>query len=240
MIELAEDDSEFGVVTILQSKEKGTRVYKLGDVFQSEADLSGISTASYIHALYGLIRQSRGKKVLMIGCGGGTLGTMLAHAGYRVAIVDINPASFRFARRYFGLPASAECHVADGLEYLRRTTERYDAIVVDAYQGETVPEHLKSQEFFAALHSAAKSTGAVFANVHILDDRDPDANRLARQLSPLWPEVRILDAPGETNRNAIVAAGAVSKLMPPELEIVPRCDADLVESELKAMKFRDG
>jgi spermidine synthase len=238
MITIAEHKSEFGLVTICESKETRGLSYKHGDVFQSEADARGVSTAGYIHAIYGLIRQTRMRKVLMVGCGGGTLGTLLAHAGYRVAIVEIDPQSFVFARRFFGLPVTVECHVADGLDHLRTTNERYDAIVLDAYVGDTMPAHLKSPAFFAAMHTALRDGGCIFANVHLLDDSDTDADTLARALEAFWPNVRILDAMGQANRNAIVAAGAVTKLAPPQLEIVPQHNADIVESELKAMAFR--
>jgi spermidine synthase len=239
MTTIAEHTSKFGVVTICESKETRGVSYKHGDVFQSQADMRGVSTASYIHAIYGLIRQTRARKVLMVGCGGGTLGTMLAHAGYRVAIVEIDPQSFVLARRFFGLPATVECHVADGFDYLRTTRERYDAIVLDAYVGDTMPEHLKSQAFFAAMQAALSEGGCVFANVHLLEDRDPDADTLGKALEAFWPKVRILDAMGQTNRNAIVTAGAVARLTPPLLEIVPQHDADVVESELGAMTFRE-
>lgn len=238
MIELAEHKSEFGVVTIFETKDTHARIYKHGDIFQSEADSRGVSTASYIHALYGLIRQTKARRVLMIGCGGGTLGTMLAHAGYRVAIVDVNPVSFVFARRYFGLPAVVECHVADGLDHLKTTHEQYDAVVLDAYHGDAVPSHLNSAAFFAAVSGAVKEDGCVLANVHTLDDRDRDPDKLAQHLRDLWPNVRILDAMGEKNRNTIVAAGAVAHLVPPVLEIVPQHGADEVESELGKMAFR--
>jgi 2-polyprenyl-3-methyl-5-hydroxy-6-metoxy-1,4-benzoquinol methylase len=35
----------------------------------------------------------------MIGCGGGTLATMLLSAGVRVTVVDINSLSFSIARK---------------------------------------------------------------------------------------------------------------------------------------------
>src|SRR6516162_6104448 len=69
MSTIAEHKSEFGLVTICESKETRGLSYKHGDVFQSEADARGVSTAGYIHAIYGLIRQTKMRKVLMIGCG---------------------------------------------------------------------------------------------------------------------------------------------------------------------------
>ena len=50
-----------------------------------------MSLAAYVHAIYALLAQSQAQQILMIGCGGGTLGTMLAAAARQVTIVDINP-----------------------------------------------------------------------------------------------------------------------------------------------------
>ncbi len=38
---------------------------------------------------------------------------MLVKAGRNVTIVDVNPASFALARKYFSLPENVECHVGD-------------------------------------------------------------------------------------------------------------------------------
>lgn len=60
--------------------------------------------------------------MLLIGCGGGTLGTMLTRAGKSLTIVDINPQSIALARRYFSLPHQITCHVEDGAAFLTRTS----------------------------------------------------------------------------------------------------------------------
>jgi protein-L-isoaspartate O-methyltransferase len=92
-----------------------------------------ISTADYIHAMYFFLRQVKAKDVLMIGCGGGTLATMLHTKGVTVAIVDIHKLSFDIARDYFHLPAEISCHVADGIAYLKKHRQRHDAIILDAF-----------------------------------------------------------------------------------------------------------
>ena len=101
-------------------KEARTLTYEQKGGNQSTADCNGVSLDAHIHALYGLTLQRPGKSVLMIGCGGGTLGTMLARAGKRVSIVEIDPVSFRLAKRYFGLPRNIVCHVGDGLAFMQR------------------------------------------------------------------------------------------------------------------------
>src|ERR1700744_566414 len=111
--------SKFGTITLRYRQSLGTLTYEQKGGNQSAVDAAGVSLDAYVHALYGLVLQARARKVLMIGCGGGTLGTMLARAGLRVTIVEIDPVSIRLARRYFGLPDPVTCHAADGLAFMR-------------------------------------------------------------------------------------------------------------------------
>ena len=64
-------------IVIEQDNRAGAVTYWLGRGPQSLADRRGISLAAYIHALYGLVRGAKAKTVLLIGCGGGTLGKMM-------------------------------------------------------------------------------------------------------------------------------------------------------------------
>ncbi len=149
---------------------------------QSQADRNGTSLAEYIHAIFGFLRQAKCKRVLMIGCGGGTLATMLHRVGVNVTIVDIDPTSFEIARQYFHMPDEIECHVADGRSFLRRGTARYDAVVLDAFSKQVVPKHLLAQSFFALVKSRMRARGGIFLiNLIVADDDDPLPFRVAGQ-----------------------------------------------------------
>src|SRR4029078_4566704 len=124
-------------------KRSRTLTYEQKGGYQTTADCNGVSVAAHIHAPYGLTRQRPGKSVLMIGCGGGTLGTMLARAGRRVSIVEIDPVSFTLAKLYFCLPRNVSCHVGDGLAFMQQKRRRYDVLIVDAFTGENIPAHMK-------------------------------------------------------------------------------------------------
>src|SRR5207248_9448896 len=88
--------SKCGVIKLRFRKKSRTLTYEQKGGNQSTADCNGVSLDAHIHALYGLTLQRPGKSVLMIGCGGGPLGTMLARAGRRVSIVEkIGRASCR-------------------------------------------------------------------------------------------------------------------------------------------------
>jgi spermidine synthase len=238
MILLAAIDSEFGRIEVLQRRQSGSFVYRQDGCFQSEADLDGVSLASYIHALYGLILQNDARNVLIIGCGGGTLATMLVKSGRDVTIVDIDPASFAVARKYFNLPATVACRISDGKYFLRKSSTHYDTIVIDAYQGGRVPAHLETSEFFDLAHKRLSESGSVFTNVHLLDDHDRRADQIAVRMGNTWNDVRILDSEGARDRNAVVMGGAVNQLQAPETTILPAVDAKLIEQELHSMKFR--
>lgn len=238
MIRLEECESEFGSITIFKRTDTGGLLYDQNGCCQSETDGSGVSLASYVHAIYGLIEQTKAHNILMIGCGGGTLGTMLFRAGYRVTIVDINPTSFALARRHFDLPSEIACQVADGSDYLLSETTVYDVIVLDAFHGDRIPAHLQSLIFFERARSRLHGHGCLLANVHIADDRDTAADRLARCMAKIWSDVRLLDAPGYDNRNAIVVAGKVRKFVPPKLSIEPSGFAAAIGLELDTMHFR--
>jgi SAM-dependent methyltransferase len=206
---------------------------------QSVADRNGISLADYIHAMYGFLRQAKARRVLMIGCGGGTLATMLHRAGVHVTLIDIDALSFAVAALYFHLPDEIERHVGDGVRYLRRHRERYDAIVLDAYVDTRIPRQFLEPSFFRLAKSRLKAQGAIFL-VNILtandDDRTPD--RIARLMRRTWRQVRLLDADGWEDRNAVGLAGAVAQLRRPRLLLRPERRAKSIARNLRELDFR--
>ena len=238
MIKLNIIESEFGTITVFKKKSTSTITYEQGGCSQSEADGNGISLASYIHAIFGLIAQTQARKILMIGCAGGTLATMLAQAGRKVTIIDVNPASFTLAKQYFALPDSVECRIADGKSFLTSDTKTYDAVVLDAFHGDHIPSHLKSMNFYHLVGDRLARRGTVFANVHVRNDFDRHVDRIADCMSNVFPNVRLLDSEGFDGRNAIVMAGAVSRLQAPSMIVPPAVDRNTIESELATMKFR--
>src|SRR5438552_13508295 len=229
--------SKFGVIKLHFRKRTRTLTYEQKGGWQSAADVNGISLDAHIHALYGLVLQHAGKNILMIGCGGGTLGTMLARAGKRVSIVEIDPVSIRLAKRYFGLPRNIACHVDDGLAFMQKKRRQFDVLIVDAFTGEHIPAHMKGAAFFKAAGRCLRKDGVALVNVCLERKSDPTADRIAAGFKEMgWP-VRLLDSPGG-ERNAIVLAVKVRNLRRPKLLIPPQAGAKQTVKELRAMRFR--
>jgi spermidine synthase len=226
-----------GEIVVYRDRATGLITYTQGGYEQSAADRHGISTASYVHALYGLMRQTAPQSVLVIGCGGGSLARLAAEAGAEVAVVDVDPASFDLARWYFGLPEACRRHVADGRAFLEENARRYDAIVLDAYHAGDMPAHLTDRAFFALVKRRLAPNGALFVNAFVRGDDDTFADDLAVRMRQVWRQVRMLDMKTRINRNAILMAGAVAHLGQPTLIAAPEIEASDIEADLRRMAF---
>ena len=216
----------------------GAVSYWQGEYFQSRADKNGVSLLNYIHAMFGFVRQKNSKTVLMIGCAGGSLATMLTRVGCSVVAVDLNPQAFVLARRHFFLPDAVECRIADGFDFLRTTRRKFDAIVLDAFRGGEVASELLTEEFFAQAKKRLNKGGVVLANIHVKSDADTSAERVAAHMAATFANVRILDRPGKKHRNATIMAGAVRGLKRPALLMRPSVEGASLERVLASMRFR--
>lgn len=238
MIPIAEHKTRHGEVVVLMSRTK--IAYWQDDRHQSEADRNGVSLAAYIHAIHSFLRKAKCRTVLMIGCGGGNLATMLRADGVKVAIAEINERSFEISRKYFHMPDDVECHLTDGAAFLRRTKRKFDAIVLDAYDGDHIPAQLKSPGFFRLVKSRLTAKrGCFFVNVVMQNDRDSHLDRIGAGLEKVWPAVRLLDAPRTIDRNAVAMAGAVAQFGLPKITMRPKSGGRLLLKELKAMRYRE-
>src|SRR5678816_621315 len=77
------------------------------------------------------------QRVLMIGLGGGSTQRSFLHyhPGVQIDTAELDPVVVQVAHDYFKLPQSEnlKIHEIDGRVFLRRSTNQYDLIVLDAY-----------------------------------------------------------------------------------------------------------
>jgi spermidine synthase len=227
-----------GEIAVVQDNRSGRLSYWQASDHHSVADNFGVSLAPYVHALFGLLHQKHPRRVLIIGCGGGSLATMLSREGISVTLLDVDPRSFAIARRYFHMPTSVECHLADGARFLRRNSERYDAIVLDAFIEGRIPAHFLTPNFLRLAKARLRRSGIVLVNMVIRGDDDPLFATMAKAMAPVWRYARLLDLKSFSNRNVIAVAGAVRGLKAPRLRIKPATGARKLAQSLAGFFFR--
>ena len=229
--------SAFGMIKLRYRQRDRTLVYEQKGGNQSAADETGISLDAHVHALHDLTLQTQAKSVLLIGCAGGTLATMLTRSGRRVTAVDIDKVAFELARRYFSLPKEVVCVVSDGLTYMENTKRRFDAVILDTFIGEKIPEHMRGETLFSTIGKCVSPGGAVFVNVCLDGRGDLTADHIARGFKSQGWSTRLLDSPGP-QRNAIVMAGNVQKLQQPQLRLAPLAEVKQIIKDLARTRFR--
>jgi SAM-dependent methyltransferase len=145
------------------------------------------------------------KSVLLLGCGGGNLATMLARHGKSVTIVDHDPVSFDLARRFFGLPRHIPCLCADFKEYLVAETRSFDGIAIDVGGPGFCFEEQFSPATCHSITALLKPTGRAILNMLVATDIDATPDLIGGDLSEDHMTSWIFDQPGRLNRNVLIA-----------------------------------
>jgi spermidine synthase len=134
------------------------------------------------------------ERTLFIGAGGG-VGPREFHMQkpyMRIDVVDIDPEVLRIARRYFFLDDDPQINLfsQDGRLFLRKTTNRYDCVILDAFSaGGQIPFHLVTQEFLESCRSKLEPGGVFMMNINsaIEGPLSPIFHSMYRTIASVFP-----------------------------------------------------
>lgn len=111
------------------------------------------------------------RNILIVGLGGGVLPMALTKMfpDARIDIAEIDPAVVKVAQRFFGFNPSLQVQVIeeDGRVFVKRagkSGQRYDLIMLDAFDHEYIPEHLLTREFLLEVKTLLTADGVLAAN----------------------------------------------------------------------------
>lgn len=160
LIEGEDDGRSF---LVLEREKDGSRLYYEGGVLYTHVDAAGASLLDYVSAMEAVLGAPA--SLLLLGTAGGALATLFSRRGAKVTAVDNWQTAFDIAHRWFKLPESVACVKADAIEFLRSTSEQWDAIAVDVYRGTEIPASMLTSDIGSLLAKALKPGGVIVWNV---------------------------------------------------------------------------
>jgi predicted membrane-bound spermidine synthase len=219
--ELFRGNSHFGMLQVVE--QHGTRYYLNDFLTQNTYDPERRqSTSMFTYMLTELARSytARLDAALCIGMGVGIAPMDLAHSGVKVDVVEINPGVVPVAERFFDFDSSrVRLTIGDGREVLNRFPNRYDAILLDAFLGDSSPSHLMTREAFATMQRRLTPGGVLVINS--FGEMDPGNDfftaSLDLTLKAVFKQVRI-HASGNGNVFFVAGDGELALLRQPDIE----------------------
>jgi len=121
--------------------------------------------------LAGLLLDPAPQHILMVGLGGGSIPQALAalYPSASIDIVEIDPAVVDIAREYFSFEPTPrmQIYVQDARVWGKRAVlkqRRYDLILLDAFNGDYIPEHLMTREYLRETRALLNDGGVLVSN----------------------------------------------------------------------------
>lgn len=119
----------------------------------------------------GLLLNPEPESVLVIGLGGGSIPTAFADLfpDARIDVVEVDDAVVQVARDFFQFVETDNMRVVveDGRPFIKRAGLRgvtYDYIVLDAFSGDYIPEHMLTREFLEEVKAIMTEDSVLVAN----------------------------------------------------------------------------
>ncbi len=121
------------------------------------------------------------ESILVLGVAGGsvieTLKKEVKFEG-KITGVEIDATAIEIANKYFGLNnyKNVEIIIEDAFEFVLKTKEKYDLIVIDIFQDTTMPNFLFEDFFINRINFLLKVNGFILFNTMVLGYQDRRRN----------------------------------------------------------------
>lgn len=194
--ELDRRNSHFGMLQVIQ-RQDGIRYYLNDYLIQDTYDpVRKQSVSHFTYMLSGLAKayNTNIQEVLCIGLGIGIVPMEFAREKAKVDVVEINPAAVPVAVKFFDLePALMNIVIDDGRHFLNTTQRKYDAVILDAFLGDSSPTHLFTREAFESVRRVLRPDGVLVINSFgsMREGKDFFAGSLYKTLLAVFASVQL-------------------------------------------------
>jgi spermidine synthase len=109
------------------------------------------------------------KTVLLLGGGTGSVPSIIYNElglSPKMDTVEIDEKVIELGNKYFDLEkySKVNVYIEDAAEFIKRTTNNYDLIVIDLFQGINVPKEFQTLNFFQKVYSLLSPQGTILFN----------------------------------------------------------------------------
>ena len=211
-----EGESIYNYLQVSETKSRvvlSTNVlFGVQSVYMKEGGLTGMY---YDYAMAAPLmvpeKKTEDMDVLILGMGTGTYATQCRKYFGDMSIegVEIDKKITDLSRKYFSLPEDVKVTTYDGRAYLNAVDQKYDVIMVDAYQDITIPFQMSSTEFFTMVKEHLTENGVMVVNMNMRGSGDGNINQyLSDTIASVFGTVYTADVKGSTNRELFASDDA--------------------------------
>ena len=196
-----------GRISVIEELGTGARSYCEGGVDQSRVLAGGETGVDYVRLMADLL-SGGGRRVLLLGCGGGSLAGMLHRRGHCVTVVDVNPLSFELARTFFWMPRGIKCITSDMRDFVRSETRRFDAIGIDVGGPRFSYAKVLRPDTVAHIRQLLRNGSRIAINISCEEPEDSMPARIAEIFAGAGLDVWLFKENHTTEVNVIILASA--------------------------------
>jgi spermidine synthase len=186
---------------------------RIDDPFETDIEYVG-----YLHLTLAVC--PRATRTLVIGLGGGSLVKRMwrDYPWMRIDAVELDPDVIEIARELFALPDDERIRViaGDGRAYVETCPERFDILVIDAFDDDRVPRSLTTEEFMRACRDRLTPDGVIAYSVigSVYGPHSKHFRSLHKTASNVWRRVwtfpvQISSDARDQTRNIVMLASDV-------------------------------
>lgn len=171
-----EERSIYRDITVVQTGQRRCLIFNVhrGDRNQTCVDVNEPDKLVFSYtrmSFAGLLLQPEPKTVLVAGLGGGSIPTTFTDLfpDAQIDVVEVDQAVVNVAKQFFFFEENPNMKVtvADARVFIKRAGllgKKYDYIVLDAFGGDYIPEHLLTMEFLEEVKAILADDGVLVAN----------------------------------------------------------------------------
>ena len=179
-------------------------------------------------AMHSFLFLSNPKKILLIGLGGGIIYKHIERyfGDSKIDIIELDEEVVNIARNFFWFKKrdSTMIHIGDASNIVKDIKEKYDMVIIDAFDSHYIPKKLMEPEFIKDIKNITHENSLVTWNMSVIH---PSYNSHLVKISEVFKNIYVLNGP--RNYRATMAYITDSEVSPrdfvsfcPELNLKPK------------------